>query len=45
MSKNEIMNNFNRSFHRMGLKLKKHSPEILVGAGIAGGSNKYRYGL
>ena len=36
MSKNEIMNNFNRSFHRMGLKLKKHSPEILVGAGIAG---------
>ena len=36
MSKNEIMNNFNRSFHRIGLKLKKHSPEILVGAGIAG---------
>lgn len=36
MSKNEIMNNFNRSFHRMGLKLKKHSPEILVGAGIVG---------
>lgn len=36
MSKNEIMNNFNRSFRRMGLKLKKHSPEILVGAGIVG---------
>lgn len=36
MKKLEIMNSFNRTFHRAGLKLKKHSPEILVGVGIVG---------
>ena len=32
MSKNEII----RTFNRVGLKLKKHSPEILVTAGVIG---------
>lgn len=36
MSKNEIMNTATRAFHRFGLKLKKHSPEILLVAGIGG---------
>lgn len=36
MSKNEIMNNATRAFHKVGLKLKKHSPEILLVAGIGG---------
>ena len=36
MSKLEIMNKFNRTFNRAGLKIKKHSPEILVAAGIVG---------
>lgn len=36
MNKTEIMNNFSRAFNRAGLKIKKHSPELLVGAGIAG---------
>lgn len=36
MSKTEIMNTVTRSFHKVGFKLKKHSPEILVVAGIAG---------
>ena len=35
-SKTEIMNSLNRTFGRAGLKLKKHSPELLVGAGIIG---------
>lgn len=35
-SKTEIMNSLNRTFGRAGLKLKKHSPEILVGLGIVG---------
>lgn len=35
-SKTEIMNSLNRKFGRAGLKLKKHSPEILVGLGIVG---------
>ena len=30
------MNSLNRTFGRAGLKLKKHSPEILVGLGIVG---------
>ena len=34
--KTEIMNSLNRTFGRAGLKLKKYSPEILVGAGIVG---------
>lgn len=36
MSKVEIMNKLNRSFHRTGLKLKKYSPEILVTVGVVG---------
>ena len=36
MSKTEVMNKVSRSFHKVGFKLKKHSPEILVVAGIAG---------
>lgn len=35
-TKTEIMNSLNRSFGRAGLKLKKYSPEILVGAGLVG---------
>lgn len=37
MSKAEIMNNVTRTFHKVGFKFKKHSPEILVAAGIVGG--------
>lgn len=36
MKKTEIMNRMTRTFYRTGLKLKKHSPEILVVAGVAG---------
>lgn len=36
MAKLEIMNTVTRSLHRVGFKIKKHSPEILVGAGIVG---------
>lgn len=36
MSKLEIMNTVTRSLHRVGFKFRKHSPEILVGAGIVG---------
>lgn len=32
-----MKNNITRAFGRFGLQLKKHSPEILVGAGIIGG--------
>ena len=35
MSKTEIMNSLSRTVGRAGLKLKKHSPEILVFSGIA----------
>ena len=31
-----IVNNLSRSFNKVGLKLKKHSPEILVVAGVVG---------
>lgn len=31
-----IKNNLTRSFYRVGFQLKKHSPEILVVAGVAG---------
>ena len=34
--KNEIMAKVSRSFGKVGLQLKKHSPEILMGVGIAG---------
>lgn len=36
MAKLEIVNAMTRSFHRAGFKFKKHSPEILVGAGVVG---------
>lgn len=36
MAKLEIMNTVTRSLHRVGFKFRKHSPEILVGAGIVG---------
>ncbi len=36
MNKTEIMNKLTRTFNRTGLKLKKHSPEILLVAGVAG---------
>ena len=32
----EIMNNATRAFNKTGIKLKKHSPEILVVAGVVG---------
>lgn len=34
--KNDIMASMSRSLHKIGFKLKKHSPEILVVAGVAG---------
>lgn len=36
MNKTEIMNSMARKFYRAKLSLKKHSPEILVGAGVVG---------
>lgn len=36
MKKAEIMNNVSRTFHKVGFKFKKHSPEILVVAGVVG---------
>lgn len=36
MNKLEIMNSITRSFNKVGFKLKKHSPEILLVAGVAG---------
>lgn len=36
MNKTELMAKATRTFHRVGFKLKKHSPEILIGVGIAG---------
>ena len=37
MNTAEIMNKLSRSVSRVGLKIKKHSPEILVVSGIIGG--------
>lgn len=34
--KTEFMNNVTRSLHKVGFKIKKHSPEILVVAGVVG---------
>ena len=34
--KSTIMNSVSRSFHKAGLKLKKHSPEILIVVGVVG---------
>ena len=36
MKKPEIFNKTSRSLNKIGLKLKKHSPEILVVAGVIG---------
>ena len=36
MKKFEIMNTMTRSFHKVGFQLKKHSPEILIVAGVVG---------
>lgn len=36
MNKNEIMANLTRTFNRTGLKLRKHSPEILMAVGVVG---------
>ena len=35
--KNELMSNLSRGFGKFGLKVKKRTPEILLGAGIVGG--------
>jgi hypothetical protein len=34
--KTDLMNNVSRSLHKVGFKIKKHSPEILVVAGVVG---------
>ena len=36
MSKNELFKSVSRSFHKAGFQIKKHSPEILVAAGVVG---------
>jgi hypothetical protein len=36
MTKLAIVNSMSRTFHRTGLKIKKHSPEILMVAGVVG---------
>lgn len=36
MKKTELMNKVSRGFHKVGFKIKKHSPEILVIGGVAG---------
>lgn len=36
MKKLDITNKASRTFHRAGLKLKKHSPELLIAAGVVG---------
>lgn len=36
MKKSEIMNKFSRAFGKVGFTLQKHSPEILVAAGVVG---------
>lgn len=36
MTKTELMNGLSRGLNRAGLKLKKHSPEIMVVAGVVG---------
>ena len=36
MKKEEIMNNVSTTFSKVSVKLKKHSPEILVVAGVVG---------
>jgi hypothetical protein len=36
MNKTEIVNSVSRTFHKAAFKVKKHSPEILVVAGVTG---------
>ena len=36
MKKLEIMKNLNRTVHKAGFRIKKHSPEILIVAGVVG---------
>ena len=36
MNKLEITNKMSRAFHKAGFKIKKHSPEILIAAGVVG---------
>jgi hypothetical protein len=36
MTKVELMNKFTRAYHRVGFKLKKHSPELLIVGGVTG---------
>lgn len=36
MGKTELANKFTRAFHRTTFKIKKHSPEILIVAGVIG---------
>ena len=36
MNKTEIVNKVSRKFHKIGFSFKKHSPEILIAAGVAG---------
>lgn len=36
MKNTNLLNTLNRSFHKVGFQMKKHSPTILVGAGIVG---------
>lgn len=36
MKKHEFLNTMSRSFHKMSFGVKKHSPEILVAAGVVG---------
>lgn len=36
MAKTEFMNNLTRGIHKVGFQLKKHSPEILITAGVIG---------
>lgn len=36
LSKTDIVSNVTRTFHKVGFKFKKHSPEILVGVGVVG---------
>lgn len=36
MNLSNVQNNLTRSFHRVGFQLKKHSPEIMVVAGVVG---------
>ena len=36
MKNSQIITNFGRSFSKIGLQLKKHSPEILIATGVVG---------